>query len=345
MSSMWRRYQELVGVQYPIVQDGMGPSPTTFLAAAVSNAGALGTVSSPSVANTSETFLRERLRAAIEHVAAATDSPFAVNVPVGRIANGELMPVSRVCIDEAIKVKQDGGKAAEQLVALTTSAGFPGEFGGIIRRSGLVHQHKVGSVRHALKAAENGVDVVIASGYEMGGHTHARGVHTMVLAPQVIDALDIPVIVSGGIADGRGLAAVLAMGGAAVAMGTRFIATAEHEWHQNYKQRIVDSPEWGDTIYPGIYAPVRGLLNKGLEGLVAAQESMPEDEFSSWKEEQMRRAQRDGDVDGGLLVAGQVAAAVHDIPLVAELVERMVAQAGPLLDDAARSGVGAVVAG
>ena len=255
----------------------------------MSNAGALGTVSSPSVATTSETFLREKLRAAIEHVAAATDQPFAVNVPVGRIATGELMPVSRVCIDEATKVRSDGGKAGRQLVALTTSAGFPGEFGEIIRRSGLVHQHKVGSLRHALKAAENGVDVVIASGYEMGGHTHARGVHTMVLAPQVIDALDIPVIVSGGIADGRGLAAVLGMGGAAVAMGTRFIATIKHEWHANYKQRIVDSPEWGDTIYPGIYAPVRGLLNKGLDGLVAAQESMPEDEFSSWKEEQMRR--------------------------------------------------------
>jgi enoyl-[acyl-carrier protein] reductase II len=156
----------------------MGPSPTTALAAAVSAAGGLGTVSSPSITNPSETFLRERFRGAIEQVAAAIDAPFAVNVPVGRVSSGELLLVSRVCIDEAVAVKRDGGKAGEQLVALTTSAGFPGEFCARIQGSGLVHMHKVGSLRHARKAAENGVDVVIASGYEMGGHTHARGVHT-----------------------------------------------------------------------------------------------------------------------------------------------------------------------
>jgi enoyl-[acyl-carrier protein] reductase II len=131
------------------------------------------------------------------------------------------------------------------------------------------------------------------------------------------------------------------MGGAAVAMGTRFIATVEHEWHDAYKQRIVDSPEWGDTVYPGVYAPVRGLINSGLEAMAKA--TMSEDDFSRWKEEQMRRAQRDGDVEHGLLVAGQVAAAVHDMPPVAELIDRMVAQAGALLGEAAAAGVGTPV--
>jgi enoyl-[acyl-carrier protein] reductase II len=200
--------------------------------------------------------------------------------------------------------------------------------------------HKVGSLKHARKAAESGVDVVISSGFEMGGHTHARAVHTMVLAPQVIEALDIPVVVSGGIADGRGLAAVLAMGGAAVAMGTRFIATQEHEWHDAYKQRIVDSKEWEDVVFPGVYAPIRGLANAGLAAMAEAQRTMPEDEFSAWKEEQIRRAQRDGDVENGILVAGQVAAAVHDIPPTAELIERMVDQARVLLGEAAAAGVG-----
>jgi NAD(P)H-dependent flavin oxidoreductase YrpB (nitropropane dioxygenase family) len=338
VSTMWERFRDMVGIDHPIVQDGMGPSPTTALATAVSAAGGLGSVSSPSVTNPSESFLRDHLRKAIEQVAAATDRPFAVNVPVGRVSSGELMPVSRVCINEAIAIKRDGGKAGRRLVALTTSAGFPGEFGQLIRDAGLVHQHKVGSVRHARKAAENGADVVIASGYEMGGHTHARGVHTMVLAPQVIDSLDIPVIVSGGIGDGRGLAGVLAMGGAAVAMGTRFIATAEHEWHEKYKQRIVDSPEWGDTIYPGVYAPVRGLINDGLSALEEAKNSMSEEDFSLWKEDQMRRAQRDGDVDSGLLVAGQIAAAVHDLPTAGELIDRMVAQAAELLGTASAIG-------
>lgn len=335
MSSRWRQFQDMVGLEYPIMQDGMGPSPSTHVAAAVSAAGGLGTVSCPSITNTSERFLREGFRSAIEHVAATSGRPFAVNVPVGRTASGELLLVSRICIDEAIAAKRDGGKTGELLRAVVTSAGFAGEFGQAIRDSGLVHMAKVGSVRHALKASESGADVIIASGFEMGGHTHGKAVHTMVLAPQVIDALDKPVVVSGGIADGRGLAAVLAMGGASVAMGTRFIATAEHEWHQAYKQRIVDSKEWEDEVFQGIYAPIRGLRNKGLEAMAEAREKLSGDEFQAWEEDQIRLAQREGDVENGIIVAGQVAAAVHDIPTVAQLIERMVTQARGLLGEAA----------
>ncbi|ORW20527.1 NAD(P)H-dependent flavin oxidoreductase [Mycobacterium palustre] len=334
MTTMWRRFQDMVGIEYPIMQDGMGPSPTTLLAAAVSAAGGLGTVSCPSIVNSSEQFLREGFRAAIEHVASSTDRPFAVNVPVGRTASGELLLVSRICIDEAIAVKRDGGRTGDQLRAIVTSAGFAGEFGAAIRESGLVHMAKVGSVRHALKAAESGANVIIASGYEMGGHTHAKGVHTMVLAPQVIDALDIPVVVSGGICDGRGLAAVLAMGGAAAAMGTRFIATQEHQWHAAYKQRIVDAKEWEDVVYGGIYAPIRGLRNKGLELMEDVRKTMSPEDFQVWEEEQIRKAQREGDVVDGLMVAGQVSAAIHDIPTVADLVGRIVTQARGLLGEA-----------
>src|SRR5438270_725125 len=103
----------------------------------------------------------------------------------------------------------------------------------------------------AAAVSDAGVDVVIASGYEMGGHTHARPVHTMVLAPQVIDAVEVPVVVSGGIHDGRGLAAALAMGAAGVGMGTRFIATLENDWHPAYKKAIVDAAEWQDVVFPG----------------------------------------------------------------------------------------------
>lgn len=332
---MWRRLQDMVGVQFPVMQDGMGPQPCTALAAAVSEAGGLGTLSSPSIVNTSETFLRENLRAVAEKVAASTDSPFGVNVPVGRIASGELLPVSRLCIDEAIRIKRDGGKAGQQLTWLVTSAGFAGELGAGIRESGLVHMHKVGSLTHARKAAASGVDVVIAAGYEMGGHTHVQGVHTMVLAPQVIEALDIPVIVAGGICDGRGLAAVLTMGAAAAAMGTRFIATREHEWHENYKQRIVDAPEWDDVVFPGVYAPIRGLRNHAIELMEAQRGVLSPAEFIAWEEEQIRVSQREGDIHNGVLVAGQVSAAIHDLPSVAELIERIVTQADELLRTAA----------
>lgn len=331
MTAAWRRLQDMTGAQFPVMQDGMGPQPCTALAAAVSQAGGLGTLSSPSIVNTSETFLRENLRAVAEKVAASTDKPFGVNVPVGRLANGELLPVSRLCIDEAIRIKRDGGKVGEQLSWLVTSAGFAGELGNGIREAGLVHMHKVGSLTHAKKAAASGVDVVIAAGYEMGGHTHAQGVHTMVLAPQVIEALDIPVIVAGGICDGRGLAAALTMGAAAVAMGTRFIATRDHEWHENYKQRIIDAPEWDDVVFPGVYAPIRGLRNHGIELMEAQRGVLSPEEFIRWEEEQIRVSQREGDVHNGVLVAGQVSAAVHDLPTVADLIERIVTQADELL--------------
>lgn len=334
MTDMWRRYRDMVGINHPIVQDGMGPQPTTHLATAVCNAGGLGTVSCPSIVNTSVDELREQFRAAMEHVAAHSDSPFAVNVPVGRVASGELLPVSATCIAEAIAAKRDGGPVGDKLVAITTSAGYPGEFIKDIKAAGLLHQAKVGSLRHATKARAAGTDVIIASGYEMGGHTHVNGVHTMVLAPQVIAELDCPVIVSGGICDGRGLAAMLAMGAAGIAMGTRFIATAEHEWHERYKQRIVDTPEWGDKVFQGVYAPVRGLKNAGLEKLQDKLDTLSPEEFRMWEEGEMRRAMREGDIENGLLAGGQVAAAVHDMPTVADLVDRIVRDAADLLANA-----------
>jgi NAD(P)H-dependent flavin oxidoreductase YrpB (nitropropane dioxygenase family) len=180
---------------------------------------------------------------------------------------------------------------------------------------------------------EAGVDVVIASGFEMGGHTHARPVHTMVLAPQVIDNVEVPVVVSGGIHDGRGLAAALAMGAAGVGMGTRFIATLENDWHPAYKKAIVDAAEWGDVVFPGFFGPLRGLRNAGsvrLAELMAAGE-LDEEGLTAWKEDRVMAAQHDGDVDGGLVLAGQCAAAIHDIVAVPELLAGMVRQATELL--------------
>lgn len=316
----------------------MGPAPTTALATAVADAGGMGSVSTPGLL-TPEAELRKKLRDRMEQVASAGNGSFAVNVPVGTLANGEMIPASAFCIDEAITAKLAGGPVSERFTAITTSAGFPGAFTERIKEAGLLHIHKAGSVRHAVKAAEAGVDVVIASGAEMGGHTHLNPVSTMVLAPQVIREVDVPVLVSGGIHDGRGLAAVLAMGAAGVAMGTRFIATDEHEWHANYKRYIVNSPEWGDMTYQGFYAPTRGLKNKALlEDFPAAKESgLSVNELNQWKEDRGYLAQLEGDTESGIVVAGQVAAAVKDVVPVVVLLERMMDEAIALLEDAAGS--------
>jgi NAD(P)H-dependent flavin oxidoreductase YrpB (nitropropane dioxygenase family) len=325
---------ERLGIKYPIIQDGMGPSPTNALAIAVSTAGGLGTVSTPGIM-TPGPEVRVLLRERIELVSQGAGGVFAVNVPVGRTADGTMLEATDACISETISIKKEGGPIAEKLVALTTSAGFADDYTGKIKDAGLIHIHKVGSVKHALKAARAGTDIVIASGYEGGGHTHLRPVHTMVLAPQVIAALDIPVIVAGGIYDGKGLAAALAMGGSGISMGTRFIATIEHEWHQNYKQRIVDSPEWGDRIYPGVYAPCRGLDSAALVELEELMKTTPEHEVSLWKEERTMEAQRDGKVEHGLIPAGQNAAAIHDIVAVSDLIQQIVTDAAALLQAAA----------
>lgn len=338
VGAIWQGLCAKLGTKYPIMQDGMGPSPTTSLATAVSAAGGLGSVSAPGLLSP-EAELRKKLRDRMERVAADGQAPFAVNVPVGTLASGELLPASEILIDEAIRAKLAGGPTSAHFAAITTSAGFAGAFTERIKAAGLLHIHKAGSVRHAVKAAETGVDILIASGFEMGGHTHLNPVSTMVLAPQVIREVDIPVIVSGGIHDGLGLAAVLAMGAAGVAMGTRFIATEEHEWHRNYKQFIVDSGEWQDMTYQGYYAPTRGLKNKALlEDLPAAKQSgLSVDEVNQWKEDRGYLAQMEGNTEDGIVVAGQVSAAIHDIVPVKVLLERMMDEAIAALDGVSAS--------
>ena len=343
MAASPRELCERLGTRYPIIQDGMGPAPTTALAVAVSTAGGLGTVSTPGIM-TPGPEVRILLRERIEEVASQADGVFAVNVPVGTTADGSILEATDACIMEAVAIKGEGGVTAEKLVAVTTSAGFAGDYTDRIKDAGLVHIHKVGSVKHAMKAARNGTDVIIASGYEAGGHTHLNPVHTMVLAPQVIAALEIPVVVAGGIVDGRGLAGVLGMGGSGVSMGTRFIATFEHEWCEAYKQRIVDSPEWGDRVWPGVYAPCRGLDSQAIEDLKEVMRTRTEHEISMWKEERTIASQIHGDLTG-FIPAGQGAAAIHELLTVSELIEGMVTEAQALLRSAseAASVIGASV--
>lgn len=332
MSTLPTRFTELTGIENPIVQEGMGPFKTAKLAAAVSEAGGLGTVSMPGMAADPAEGAR-RLRGHIEETACLTGKPFAVNVPVGRAGSGEVLPISAAYINAVIEARRADTALEHQLTVLTTSAGFPGEFRPQIAAAGLIHMHKVGSTRQAVKAEQAGVDVVIASGYEMGGHTHVAPVHTFVLLPNVTEAVSVPVLLSGGARDGRTLAAALCLGAAGVAMGTRFIATEDNtDWHPAAARRIVESGEGDDTIFPGVYSPARGLKSAAIDQLneLLHAGATPE-ELLAYKDAALIRAEEEGDLETGILPAGQVASGIRDIVSVAEFVPAMAAEAAAVL--------------
>jgi len=347
MPPIVNRYTRLVGIDHPIVQEGLGPFRTPKLAAAVSNAGGLGTVSMPGMPADISAGART-FREHIEECAALTDRPFAVNIPVGVDASGAVLPFTDTYIRAALAARESDPAIAAGLTVLTTSAGFPGGYVGLIKDAGLVHQHKAGSTRQAVKAAQAGVDVVIAAGFEMGGHAPSKAVHTFVLIPNVTEAVDIPVLLTGGARDGRGLAAALAMGADGVAMGTRFILSHDNsDWHPAYLQALLDAREGDDVAFDGVYGPCRGLRNAASEELLGgrhpgAGETLPDPvELIRRKIESMQRAQTDGDVTNGLVMTGQVASAITDIISVAEFVPRMAEEAAAILRSLAAQLAGA----
>jgi NAD(P)H-dependent flavin oxidoreductase YrpB (nitropropane dioxygenase family) len=333
------RFTDLAGIDHPIVQEGMGPFKTTRLAAAVSDAGGLGTVSMPGMSREPAEAARV-LRKHIEETASLTERPFAVNVPVGTDETGKVLPISDAYVRAVIEARENDPVIAERLRVLTTSAGNPEAFRPMIAATNLVHMHKVGSTKHAIRAEELGVDVVIASGYEMGGHTHEAPVHTFVLVPNVTAAVEVPVLLSGGAHDGRTLAAALLLGADGVAMGTRFIASDENvDWHAAYAERVLEAQEGDDVVFPGVYGPARGLRTAGiaeLERLLERGDRTP-DEITKWKDLALIRAQEEGDVDGGLVAAGQVASAITSKIHVASFVPAMAREAASLLREVSTS--------
>ncbi len=336
MASISNRYTRLVGIEHPIVQEGLGPFRTAKLAAAVSNAGGLGTVSMPGMPADIEAGART-FREHIEECADLTDRPFAVNVPVGVDGNGKVLPFTDTYIRTALRAREEDARIGERLTVLTTSAGFPGDYVTMIKDAGMVHQHKVGSTRQAVKAAAAGVDVVLAAGFEMGGHAPSAAVHSFVLLPNVTEAVDVPVLLTGGVRDGRGLAAALAMGADGVAMGTRFIVSRDNsDWHPAYLQALLDAKEGDDVAFNGVYGPCRGLRNAASERLLA--HATPEGgqvldavELTRWKIESMQRTQTEGDVTDSLVMTGQVASAITDVIDVAEFVPRMAEEAAAVI--------------
>lgn len=295
---------EMLGIEHPIIQGGMAWAATAELAAAVSNAGGLGIVGAGN--HPPDVVRRELSRAR-----ALTERPIGANVPLFTAGAEEML---QLFIDEGVSVVTVGG-------------GNAGPYLGPLQRAGILVIPVVASVALARRMARQGVDALIAEGMESGGHI--GDVATLPLVPQVVDAVDIPVIAAGGIADGRGLAAALALGAAGVQMGTRFICTTECQAHLNYKQKIVRAHDRATIVTGESFGhPVRSIRGPFVRHLEEMERlGISAEEFVDFGAGTLRAAIVDGDTDRGSVMAGQSAGLVHEILPVEDLLTRVVAEA------------------
>jgi nitronate monooxygenase len=308
---MKTRITDMLGCRYPIVQGGMQWVGTAELAAAVSNAGGFGILTAltqPTPAALAQEIARCR---------GMTDQPFGVNLTLLPIVNappyGEYMDV---VIEGGIKVVETAGNS-------------PRDFIGKFKAAGVKVVHKCTSVRHALSAERLGVDAISIDGFECAGHPGEDDVPGLVLIPAAAKALRIPIIASGGIADGRGMAAALVLGAEGVNMGTRFCATVEAPIHQAIKEALVRATE-RDTnlIFRTLHNTGRVLKNSVSDQVVATERRPGGCEFKDIQPlvagQRGRATLQSGEVEAGLVWAGQVVGLIDDIPTCEELIARMV---------------------
>lgn len=298
-----RRLMELFGVRWPIVQAGMVWASGAKLAAAVSRAGGLGLIGSGSM---KPGLLREHIRVA----KTLTGEPFGVNIPLQR---GDAEELVHVALEEGVRI-------------FFTSAGSPRRFTPLLKERGCVVVHVVPTVAFARKVEAAGCDAVVAEGFEAGGHDGVDMVTTMALVPQVADAVSIPVIAAGGIADGRGIAAALALGAAGVQIGTRFAATVESSAHENYKQAVLEAGDTDTVFHLRSIGPARMIRNRWTERVAEAEArgAGPEELRALLGEKRERLGIFEGDLEEGQVEAGQGSGLVRDIPSAGELVTRLV---------------------
>nr|WP_312986553.1 nitronate monooxygenase family protein [Comamonas koreensis] len=320
---MKTRITQLLGIRYPIIQGGMQWVGTAELASAVSNAGGLGVLTALTQP-TPEALARE-----IARCREMTDQPFGVNLTILPSAKP---PPYEAYLDAVI----DSG-----VRVLETAGNSPVAFIEKAKRGHMRIVHKCTSVRHALSAERNGVDAVSIDGFECAGHPGEDDVAGLVLIPLAARALRIPVIASGGIADGRGLAAALALGAEGVNMGTRFCATVEAPIHDDIKRALVNAGERDTQLIFRTFRNTGRVLKNAISDQVLATERRPGGcEFAEIHPlvagQRGRAALHSGDVDGGLVWAGQVVGLVNDVPSCEALVQRMVAECQEALASAAR---------
>lgn len=318
---MKTRITELLGIRYPIVQGGMQWVGRAELAAAVSNAGGLGIVT----ALTQPT--PDDLRREVERTRALTDKPFGVNLTIlPAVKPPPYAEYVQAIIDSGVKIVETAGNS-------------PKDFIEALKRHDVKIVHKCTSVRHALSAERNGVDAVSVDGFECAGHPGEDDVPGLILLPIAARKLRIPIIASGGIADGRGMAAALALGAEGVNMGTRFCVTQEAPIHDNIKQALVDASERDTKLMFRTMRNTARVFRNAISEEVVATENRPGGcEFEEIRllvaGARGRAALESGAVQDGVVSAGQCIGLIDDIPTCAELLERMVRECREHLDRA-----------
>jgi nitronate monooxygenase len=304
---------EILDIKYPIIGGTMMWVGNPEFTAAVSNAGGLGILCSAMYPN------RDEFSAAVDRLIQLTDKPFAVNL--------NLFPMMRpvdnnvyldVLIEKGVKIVETSGHSA------------PADLCGRFKKAGMTWIHKCVGLRYALKVRELGADIITVVGYENGGATGKLDVGTLVLVPRVVEALDVPVIGGGGVSDGRGLVALMALGAGAVIMGTRLLLTKEAPIHDKLKQALINATEL-DTmlVMRSVGATHRVWANaaaKRCAELEAGQADLQE-LVRIAAGDKARRMFNEGDTDVGIISCGQGVGMAHDVPSMAELLDRIMGQA------------------
>jgi enoyl-[acyl-carrier protein] reductase II len=304
------RLCDLLGIDYPIIQGGMVWIASAELAAAVSNAGGLGLIS-PNAGMSRNGDQVENLKKQIEIAKGLTSKPLGVNLPI--LNNPQIEALVEAVIKAKVKV-------------VVTAAGNPALYTIRFKEAGTKVLHLVAAVRHAQSAEKRGVDAVIAEGYEAGGHNGLDELTTLTLVPQVVDAVTIPVVAAGGIADARGVVAALALGAEGVQMGTRFVATRECGAHQNFKDAIVKASDTDTAITGRKLGPTRILKNEIAAKLLdmEATGASAEELLAFIGSSRSRTGQFEGDLANGEAYCGSIAGMIKEIKSVAEIIRNIV---------------------
>ncbi len=309
MTTKKTRITELLGIKYPIFQGGMAWIAESTLASAVSNAGGLGIIAGGSAPID---YLREQIR----RCKSLTDKPFGVNI---MLMSPNAEELAQLVIEEGVPV-------------VTTGAGNPGKFMAAWKEAGVKVIPVVPSVALAKRMERSGADAVIAEGTESGGHIGENT--TMCLVPQVVDAVEIPVLAAGGIADGRGIAASFMLGAEGVQVGTRFLAADECQVNPVYKELVVKAKDT-DSVVTGRYTghPCRNVKTKFSKMLANGEKdgSLTPEQFEEVTLGSLRKAVQDGNLDEGSFLCGAIAGMVKEVKPCKDIIEEMFGEAEALL--------------
>ena len=302
----------ILGIKYPIIKGGMVWVSNAELTAAVSNAGGLGVMGIGAMD-------AEILNTELDKLQSLTDKPFGISFPLIR---PDYEAMIGAALDKGVKV-------------VVTSAGNPAKIYKMLESAGVVAIHVIANVKMAQKARDLGYHMVVAEGFEAGGHDGKDEITTFALIPQVVDAVDIPVIAAGGIADARGMVAAFALGAEGIQMGTRFAATKESPVHERFKQAIINAMDT-DTTVTGrrLSDPVRVIKNKLSQEILDAEASgaSPEDILGIIGPDRTHMASIDGDVESGSVMSGQISGMIKEIKSVQEVFDELLSGIEPVID-------------